>query len=343
MPYEKVHCSSFSNDILDDDDENKYEAYVTAQDTRQKWKFSSVNNVKDSSLNYVLHSSYAQQPHLHHFHHQSGSAANPLNKLFCSLISGLPNEIDFGLRITTIIANSKEADWIADFKFIDILLESCKLYSCSCSDSDYNEQRKNCNKNCFSGNQLSFKQCSCYERFWFELCNDEEVFELVFESVKPEFTSNHTKENHQRIYDNIQKVAEIVRSLTFSIEDKYQQQQQTRNHAEDATARIPAYICTTLTTLKFIVLMFSCPDPTFHAISLDILSNIAPLTALLNEHEQYLLIQQFIYRRCVSSVMSSNDVHCLTRYLEIVTKLLTTGNDEVTKYITSNMLDEEVR
>lgn len=72
-------------------------------------------------------------------HYNNLSNINPLNKLFCSLMSDLPNEMDFGLRVATILTNSEKIDNLADFKFIDVIIECCILYICSCDRSDYSK------------------------------------------------------------------------------------------------------------------------------------------------------------------------------------------------------------
>lgn len=74
-----------------------------------------------------------------HHQHRNVSHPNPLNKLFCSLMSDLPNEMDFGLRVATILTNSEKIDNLADFRFIDVIIECCILYLCSCEHSAYSK------------------------------------------------------------------------------------------------------------------------------------------------------------------------------------------------------------
>lgn len=54
-------------------------------------------------------------------------------------MSDLPNEMDFGLRVATILTNSDKIENMADFKFVDVIIECCILYICSCDNSEYSK------------------------------------------------------------------------------------------------------------------------------------------------------------------------------------------------------------
>lgn len=54
-------------------------------------------------------------------------------------MSDLPNEMDFGLRVATILTNSEKIDNLADFRFIDVIIECCVLYVCDCERADYSK------------------------------------------------------------------------------------------------------------------------------------------------------------------------------------------------------------
>lgn len=58
----------------------------------------------------------------------------PLNRLFCCLLSGLPNDMEFGLRVTSLLADSRQINWISDYRFLEILLDSLNLHVCHCSE-----------------------------------------------------------------------------------------------------------------------------------------------------------------------------------------------------------------
>lgn len=305
---------------------------------------------RDTAQSFVLHSSYAfprGHPHAQLVNGPtSAQGANPLNKLYCSLVSGLPNEMDFALGVLTTLASSRDVDGIADFRLIEILLECYTLYSCCCEESpspsipaiaadniapdsgvdemDCSDQ--SCNTSSADTTVTSnLERCPCLSRFWSRQCNDETVTAIVFESADPT-TSDHASHTQDKIYKRVLRIAELVRTLSFSIEQL---------SCETTT-------CAPLSLLKFVALLLTSDDTVYNAIGLDIISNIATLTASLSESDAYSALQERVYRRIVTFLLTSTDLHCLSRAIEVLTRLLTTGNDEITKLITQ-LLDNEVR
>ena len=140
IAYERANTSNLNLEMVDEDDDG--------HDTMNKSSFlkdlssTSLNTSMNSALNTstLMNSSMIYQPGIGFMNQSmmtsSESFVNPLNKLYCSLVSGLPNEVEFGLKVTSMLANSKQIDWISDYKFIEVLLESCALYLCTC----YKEQ-----------------------------------------------------------------------------------------------------------------------------------------------------------------------------------------------------------
>ncbi|RWS27149.1 AT-rich interactive domain-containing protein 2-like protein [Leptotrombidium deliense] len=303
-PYEKVNYSNFSSDVLDDEDDD------------------SLSLAKDLNTNFVIHSSFVnpQQPQ----QISANTCVNPMNKLFCSLLCGLPNEIELGLRVATLMANSKDVEDIADFKFIDVLLECLSMYACFCND-EYEESE--CNRS--DGEQIS-KECLCLERFWCQMCKDKSVFELVFGSLDLNLLLNHSPHIHQRIYSRVKRIAELIRNLSYCIDD-------TNQKSEEDVPNGPNYFnCATLRLLKFLLLLLSSEDQNLNNIGFDILSNIIVSTTVIDD-EQYLLIQQSLFRHCVATFISSNDVYSINRCLEVITKLISVSNESMLA-----LLDDEI-
>lgn len=120
VQYEKANTTNFISESNDNDDEDSMAS-------------------RDHGTNFIIHSSLN-----HSYGNQSSTAQtaitpNPINKLYCSLMSDLPNEMDFGLRVATILTNSKEIDHLADFKLIDVIIECSVMYACSCDNPAYSK------------------------------------------------------------------------------------------------------------------------------------------------------------------------------------------------------------
>uniref|UniRef100_T1K5Q4 RFX-type winged-helix domain-containing protein n=2 Tax=Tetranychus urticae TaxID=32264 RepID=T1K5Q4_TETUR len=289
---------------------------------------------------------------------------NPLNKLYCSLMSGLRNEIDFGLRVSTILANSKESTWISDFKFIDILIDCVESYSCCCDDenSDLVKQigdgRVFCNIRVKDEDPNNQQKCNCLQRFWSGLRQDIRVMNLVFGSSCDENgdsymrteddddfcedldylvdVKKHEPRNHQRIYNLIKNVSEIIRNLSFNIAES-----PIPNINDESSTSGYSYHFATLNLLKFLVLLISCKDQYYQNLGLDIISNISSHIAINSVNPQYLTFLDLINRYCVNKIISSNDINHINRSLEIICKVVSRYNDEPNEYIATQLFDSE--
>ncbi|XP_074603385.1 uncharacterized protein LOC141856870 isoform X2 [Brevipalpus obovatus] len=372
-------------------------------------------------------SSAQQHHHQSLTQHHHGIGIDPLNKLYCSLLSGLKNEMDFGVRVATILANSKESEWISDFKFLDILIESCQLYTCCCDeDDDQDEQhlykelgvfkiREDSNKSngqtvpivedifddqclvpkkkkCTFDNIMPEKKCDCSQKFWSGLNVDESILQLAFskeEYKKPSNTSSngepcvqsnpesisedscditctddenmevdgdgdidcstffnlrkHPPTNHQRIYRTMKSVCEIIRNLSFNIEQL--EINKSLNDPDDNSvvkysAGGSAYSFATSNLMKFLILLISCKDQYFNNIGLDTLSNIASLIDVNSNNKQYLKSLELINRHCIDSILFSNDINRINRCLEITSKLVVKYSDKSSDYLVSHLEQE---
>lgn len=282
---------------------------------------------------------------------------NPLNKLFCALLSGLPNEMDLGMQIATMFASSREVDWIADFKFVDVLVRCCSLYACCCDDPLHQKSESKSaatqpnvpfviesnddDEEDLDDNNLDsillFKQistpvttnnilqsdCSCLVRFWSKLCKDARVMSAVFEQDFSDNIVEHSPQNQEDIYKQVLRVTELIRVLSFNIE---------RLSVDENSAP--------LSLIKLVALLLNCEDAVLNFMGLDIISNVAGFTVSFRDCGEYRNIQRHVVERCLSLIVSSNDIHSLNRSLEVATKLTSNGNSEISRCFDS--IDESL-
>lgn len=253
---------------------------------------------------------------------------NPLNKLFCSLLSGLPNELDFALKVSTILINSNRFDWNSDHKYVDLLLECSKNYSCLC-DQQIDNTFKDFD---FDSSDTSDQQnvCNCYQKFWYQSCSDEQTLEMVFDSPDPHI-EEMSEQDFKKVEERIRLIAEIIRNLSFSYDSEFVENPSVSNGCVASTA-----------LMKFLLLLSNSSSQPFNYIAFDIISNIASTTAVVTEDNDYKMIQQSLHRRCVQIAMTSNDIHWTSRSLEIVSRLLSSNVEEMNCFIESQLQDYQV-
>jgi len=245
-------------------------------------------------------------------------------------LSGLPNELDFALKVSTILINSNRFDWTSDSKFINLLLESSKYYCCICHEED-NEINLDNGVDDYESDQQN-ETCDCYQRFWYQCCTNEQVLELVFgprnlniQEIPPQLFS--------KVRERVRLIADIIRNLSFTFDSQ---------NSDNATIMSSVLGSGTTIMLKFLLLLMMSEDQNFNNIALDVLSNIAPATAFPHEDSDYNLIQQYIHRHCIQVAMTSNNVHCASRSLEIVSRLLSSNCEELNSTLESYLTEYEV-
>lgn len=310
MPYERVHYSNFSHDVADEDED----------ESRPNFN----NNVtggsgsgKDSAASFVIHSSLTQpHPPQKHAHH-----VDPLTRLFCALVSGLANEMEFGLRVVTMLANSRQIDAIADLKLVDVLLQCCSLSVCHCREADDPQStRSSHSQSCSDQQPLSAKKCVCLSRFWSKKCKDESIAALLLEDLPPDSTSpvrdDHDEERDERTGEKVKRIADLIRTVTESI----QEYQEAEEDSQPEVAPLPL--------VRFAGLLLSSDDSEFKALALEIISNINLIGSHSRDEECYATLVNFIVCHCISLVVQDNDMALVRRSIRTLAHVAATTADE---------------
>ena len=303
MPYERVHYSNFSNDVADEDEDESRPNFNN--------NTTGSSSGKDSAASFVIHSSLTQpHPPQKHAHH-----VDPLTRLFCALVSGLANEMDFGLRVVTMLANSRQIDAIADLKLVDVLLECCSLSLCHCRDSDRQQSQS-----CSEQEQQSAKKCLCLSRFWSKKCKDDSLAALLLDDLPDDCGSFHEadddEEQEQKMSEKVKRIADLIRTITESIQE-YQEADE-EGQAEAAPLRL----------VRFAGLLLSSDDSEFKALALEIISNINLIGSHSRDEECYATLVNFIVCHCISLVIDDNDVAIVRRSIRTLAHVAAMTADE---------------
>jgi hypothetical protein len=342
MPYERVHCSNFVHDNGNDDEDDSKSAFQTNKD---------LNN------SFVIHSSLTPHPQSHQQHlqqHLASSTANPVTKVICSLVSGLSNEMDFGLKTVTMLVNSRQFNSIADYRFIDILLECLNLNVCNCDHESlpltplvspskrYQRHRslhetesshrlsRQLHSSSSSSTSSPTKKCLCFQRLWSRLSPDPSVLGLIFEDNLDQFspsieegTSILSSEDHfnqseeqEKQSNLIKRIADLIRSITEFMQESQESEEDLES--EGCPLRL----------LKFTVLLMSSHDIEMKSLGLEIASNVTLNSTASSETDLYISLETYVCTRSIALVFDEQDVDIVSRSLRCLSHLLSSSTDD---------------
>uniref|UniRef100_A0A668AV35 AT-rich interactive domain 2 n=1 Tax=Myripristis murdjan TaxID=586833 RepID=A0A668AV35_9TELE len=182
------------------------------------------------------------------------------NKLVLSLLSGLPNEVDFAVNVCTLLSNeSKHAMQLdKDPKLVTLLLAHAGVFDDSLGS--------------FSGvfgMDWKEKTSRDFIRFWKEVVEDAEVRELIWDKSSPAHDGTSSEERWQSLFhpprdpgisdmegQRVLQVAVILRNLSF----------------EEANVKL---LAANRTCLRFLLLCAHCNLISLRQLGLDTLGNVA--------------------------------------------------------------------
>ncbi|XP_068163353.1 AT-rich interactive domain-containing protein 2 isoform X2 [Antennarius striatus] len=182
------------------------------------------------------------------------------NKLVLSLLSGLPNEVDFAVNVCTLLSNeSKHAMQLdKDPKLVTLLLAHAGVFDDSLGS--------------FSGvfgMDWKEKTSRDFIRFWKEVVEDAEVRELIWDKSSPAQDGTLSEERWQSLFhpprnpgisdmeaQRVLQIAVILRNLSF----------------EEANVKL---LAANRTCLRFLLLCAHCNLISLRQLGLDTLGNVA--------------------------------------------------------------------
>lgn len=303
--------------------------------------------------------------HINNVTDSSGQVHND-SKLYCSILSGLPNELNFSLNVATILSNSNHFDWNNDYIFVNVLLDSLKSYCCVChheledevlgkvneltlfkelhknfvlssnskSDFEYGPDESsefNCDKSrvCYIDND-----CNCFKFFWYQNCFDEEVLSSALDDDNQSINLNYlfSSKSHQvqynyKIEKRIETIAGIIRNISFTYD-----QSCTNN-----VSMVPL--------LKFILLLLKSENVRFVNYSLDILSNISPalsFSTMKTYTEDFYSLLNLLLINVVDIALNSDNIYETTKSFEIMASFLIPSNSEANAMLLSLFENKKV-
>lgn len=306
LPFEKTN-TSFTTDIAEDDDDS-----IAA---------------KDQPTSFVLHSSLSQPScNQVNVNSLSSSTPDPMIRLLCALGSGLANEIDFSLKVVTMLTNSRQISLVSDNRFVEALVNCISIGGCDCDVDD---------------------KCSCVRQFWSCKCKNSLIISLVFEDENEDTLNNDDDDNtgltlYQQITNlsaewtlqyskRVKTVGDLIRRIVENIREECQPQE---SPEDEVISNEPA----SLSLLKFTALLLVSHDPEFVSIGLDIMTNIELSP---KAQEPYSELRRLICLHLTSYVMDSLDIDVVTRSLDCLARL-TQYSSEAFNKIAKDILTEKL-
>jgi len=255
-----------------------------------------------------------------------------MSKLVCSFKSDLPNEIDFAMQVSTLLANTDNFTWFKDYPLVDAICSSLHVFICICGDTS---------------------NCYCYPRFWHKILikNSANIY-LQAATVPPDmgltyldFNSlkDHDTKDQGKIYRRIKTAAELIKQFSMttgvSRNEKNELATNTFNYHQMKKKKLKA----SPSLLKFVSLLLHCDDTPLNLIGLDILSNTASKLSKIPEASDDVnnakLVQMFqdYCADCISR--QDGDIYVVNRSVEVISRLISSSNRRVSTNIT-NLITE---
>lgn len=297
------------------------------------------NQVNHASQNTDYHNHSYQAPYSPPPPYQpaqptQGPQNHRFSKLICSFKSDLPNEIDFGIQIATILANSETFVWSTDYPVVDAMCSSLHTFACVCQTES---------------------TCYCYSRFWHKLLvTHSKNSYLTTAALPPEIDpaymnfdtlEDHDLKDHLKIYARIKKAAELIMQFSMTTEvTKVDKKEETiydyhRVKKKKQKASFPL--------LKFVSLLLHCDDMTFNTLGLTIISNTASKLSKVtnnspNDQVCAKLIRMFQDYVVDSVVRLDGDIQIINRSIEAISNLISSSNKRVSSQAVNMIVEKNV-
>lgn len=250
-----------------------------------------------------------------------------MNKLVCSFRSDLPNEIDFGMQVATLLANTDNFTWSQDYPIIDAICSSLHAFVSVCEDesNDYS-----------------------YTKFWYNILGPNSSNEFLRAAacppdIDPSFVNfesfeddSHSKD--PRIYKRIKSAAEIIKQFSLTANQKTNGENYNVNKKKKP--KVSPHL------LKFVSLLIHCSDKTLNLLGLDILSNIASKLCKVPERTNDVVCAKLVrmfQEYCVDCIIRPDgDIYLINRSIEVISRIIASSSLRVSSSIINLLLEKDL-